>query len=139
MANDSVILRKYLGWCPNAQPYPASQRAGSGAIAIATGSPGDIAHGGATGWIGRNGQVAVAITTGLCLMALTAVLKNLLYVPADILNRDIILYIIIYGGFITASTPVKRQACPGQPARWPLFWCIVIVITTLAIMAVYAL
>jgi hypothetical protein len=132
-------FRKYAGWCPNARALPASQRGMREMGDTGAGSPGDIPAGGVTGWIGRNGQTSVAITAGFCLITLTVVLKNVLLVPAEILNQDIVLYIIIYCGFFTAFTPVKDQVCPDKPERWPLFWCALIVIATLGIIVVYAL
>ncbi len=132
-------FRKYAGWCPNARALPASQRGMKAGGDHGAAGHGGSAAGGITGWIGRNGQVSVAITTGLSLIALTVVLKNVLLVPADILNRDIVLYIIIYCVFFTAFAPVKGQACPDKPERWPLFWCVLSVLMTLAIIAVYSL
>ncbi len=138
-AGDTPFVRKFLGWCPNA---PAAIRKNH-AMAGAGGEPGMYRErppaGGITGWIGHNGHAAVAITTALCLLALAAVLKNILLVPPDTLNRDMVLYIILYGGYITSFTPVKGQACPERPERWPLFWCAVSVAMTIAIIIVYAL
>jgi hypothetical protein len=133
------IFRHYLGWCPNLPAIRSSQRDMRGMEEETGLSRGDRPAGGINGWIGRNGQASVAITTGLCLIALTVILKNVLLVPADTLNRDIILYIIIYCGFVTVFTPVKDHACPEMPGRWPLVWCAVSVIMTLAIIGFYAL
>jgi hypothetical protein len=107
--------------------------------ATGSGSPDDGNGGDAAGWIGRNGQAAVAITASVCLVALTAVLKNVLIVPAAQLNQEIVLYIIIYSGFIMSFMSVKNQANPAMPGRWPLVWCAAVVIATLGIIAVYAL
>ncbi len=131
------IVRRYLGWCPNAHAFPAPQR--SVKAMEESGTSGDSPGGGIPGWIGRHGHAAVAITASLCLIALTVVLKNVILVPAAELNRDIVLYIIIYSGFIMSFLPVKDQANPEMPGRWPLVWCAVVVIATLAIIAVYAL
>lgn len=43
-----------------------------------------------------NGQTKVSIVAGACLFRLVVVLKNILPVPADILSRDILVYIVIY-------------------------------------------
>lgn len=137
--SESVFFRKYLGWCPNAPGLRPQQREMKGIEEETVVSRGAPSGGGVTGWIGRNGQAAVAITTGLCLIALAAVLKNILLVPAEILNRIMVLYISIYCGYLVSFTPVKGQACPNMPERWPLFWCAVSVLMTLAIIAVYSL
>ncbi len=45
----------------------------------------------------------VSIVAGISLLGLVVVLKNVLHVPADILSRDIIVYIIIYWTFTSSS------------------------------------
>ncbi len=139
MAEVAENIRRHLGWCPNASTFPAQQKSRKSIGETGTVSPGDIPAGGITDWIGRHGHASVAITAGLCLFALAVVLKNVLLVPADVLNRDMVLYIILYSGFITCFLPVRDQADPRMPGRWPLVWCVVAVIITLAILAVYAL
>jgi hypothetical protein len=137
--SDTTLFRKYLGWCPNAPAYRPPQGGMAEIDAKTVVREGVPPAGGATGWIGRNGQAAVAITTGLCLIVLTVVLKNVLLVPPDTLNRDIVLYIILYSGYIVSFTPFRGQACPKSPERWPLSWCAMSVLMTLAIIAVYSL
>ncbi|MDD1716458.1 MAG: hypothetical protein LUQ01_05615 [Methanolinea sp.] len=138
MVHMTEVVRRHLGWCPNARAFPAPQKDMERVADTGSGSPGDIPAGGVTGWIGRHGQTSVAITAGLCLFALAVVLKNILVVPADVLNRDMVLYIILYSGFIACFLPVKDQADPGMPGRWPLVWCAVAIVMTLAIIAVYS-
>lgn len=139
--SESVFFRKYLGWCPNAPALRSQQREMKGIDEEAVVRRGTLpaGAGGVAGWIGRNGQATVAVTTGLCLIALAVVLKNILFMPAEVLNRDMVLYIILYCGYITSFTPFKGQACPDMPERWPLFWCAVSVAMTLAIIVVYAM
>jgi hypothetical protein len=87
-------------------------------------------------------KAKVAVVTAACLIGLTVVLKNVLNIPADVLSRDIIVYIIIYLGFIFVlnfqeeapqETTTRRRAYDS-----PWFWSAVIIGMTLAILAVYA-
>ena len=85
-----------------------------------------------------NDQTIVSIVTGICLISLVIVLKNILLTPPDILSRDFIIYIIVYIGFIsTLSTKDKTEKKFKYDT--PLFWSVLIVLITLAIIAVYAL
>jgi hypothetical protein len=63
------------------------------------------------------------------------VLKNILLVPADILSRDILVYIIIYWAFTVFSLPGKEEAKKSKYDN-PLYWSLLI---TLAIIVVYAI
>lgn len=85
----------------------------------------------------RNGRILVPLTAGICLVFLAVVLKNILLVPAAQLSSDLILYIILYMGFIV-SFPFTGSTDTG-PADRTLLWAGIIVIVTLAIIAVYAL
>lgn len=80
----------------------------------------------------------VAITASVCLVVLVAAMKNVLMVPQDILLRDTMIYIIVYLGFLTMSfrTDATREET-GAVA--PFLWDALIVVITLAIIAVYAL
>ena len=49
----------------------------------------------------------VSIVAGVCLFMLVVVLKNVLFVPADILSRDILIYIVIYWAF--TFFPLKKE------------------------------
>ncbi len=44
-------------------------------------------------------DVKISLVTAACLIALVAVLKNVIMVPAERLSSDVIIYIIIYMGF----------------------------------------
>ncbi|GAI24464.1 unnamed protein product [marine sediment metagenome] len=85
-----------------------------------------------------NDQTIVSIVTGICLIGLVVVLKTILMISAEVLSRDIIIYIIIYVGFIT-SLSAKNKTAKRFKYDTPLFWSILIVLITLAIIAVYAL
>lgn len=85
-----------------------------------------------------NDQTIVSIVTGICLIGLVTVLKTILMIPADVLSRDVIIHIIIYIGFIT-SLSAKKKTAKRFKHDTPLFWSILIVLITLAIIAVYAL
>ncbi|MCJ7491292.1 MAG: hypothetical protein MUP15_03955 [Dehalococcoidia bacterium] len=83
-------------------------------------------------------ETKVACVSALCLIALTIVLKNVLHVPAAVLSRDIIVFIIIYSGFwLLPSISARRE----KKSRFetPLFWGLMIAAVTLAIIAVYAI
>jgi len=80
----------------------------------------------------------VSIVAGICLFGLVVVLKNVLLVPADILSRDILVYIIIYWAFTIFSLPAKEE---GKKSKYdnPLYWSLFIILITLAIIVVYAM
>jgi len=81
-------------------------------------------------------QSKVALVSAFCLIALTVILKNVINIPAETLSNDIILYIIIYSGF-GIFTPIQKAEKKRSKYDSPLFWSIVIVLITLAIIAVY--
>ena len=85
----------------------------------------------------RNGRVIVPFTAGLCLLLLAMVLKNVLLVPAAQLSSDIILYIIIYTGFIV-SYGFTDDAEAGLFTR-TLLWTGAAILMTIGIIAVYAI
>jgi len=85
----------------------------------------------------RNGRVIVPLTAGLCLILLAMVLKNILLVPAQQLSSDMILFIIIYTGFIV-TFPLTDDTADGSPGR-TLFWTGMIILAMFAIIAVYAI
>ena len=85
-----------------------------------------------------NDQTIISIVTGICLIGLTVVLKSVLLISPDVLSRHIIIHIIIYVGFIT-SLSAKNKTAKKFKYDTPLFWSILIVLITLAIIAVYAL
>jgi len=80
-------------------------------------------------------QTKVSIFSAACLLGLVVVLKNFLRVPAEILLRDIVLYIIYFSAFSIVFPSLEEKS------KWnkPLYWYLVIIITTVAIIAVYAL
>ena len=87
-------------------------------------------------------KAMVGIVAGICMMGLIVVLKNVLQISADILSRDMIIYVIVYFGFITAVNFTKETP-PGQDAPKiapdnPWLWSAIAVVVTLAIIAVYA-
>jgi predicted membrane-bound dolichyl-phosphate-mannose-protein mannosyltransferase len=84
-----------------------------------------------------NNQVIVAIVTGVCLIGLIAILKNILLISSETLSSHVIIYIIVYIGFTTSYLAIDKTTKSFY--NTPLFWSIIIVITTLAIIAVYAL
>jgi hypothetical protein len=82
-------------------------------------------------------EVKVASVSAVCFMALVVVLKNVLHVPAEQLSRDIIVFTIIYSVFWMIPWLSARR----EKKSWfdgALFWSLLIVAITLAIIAVYA-
>ncbi|MFA4861253.1 hypothetical protein [Methanoregula sp.] len=84
-----------------------------------------------------NGRLLVPLTAGICLILLTVVLKNVLLVPAEQLSSTMILYIIIYMGFIV-SYPFADKETSGSSTRTVL-WMGACILMTLGIIAVYAI
>jgi hypothetical protein len=85
----------------------------------------------------RNGRIAVPLTAGICLVLLAVILKNVLWVPAAQLSSDMLLYIIIYTGFII-SFPLAGDTGTFTTKRTAL-WSGIIILVTLGIIAVYAI
>jgi hypothetical protein len=80
----------------------------------------------------------VSIVAGICLFGLMVVLKNVLLVQADILSRDILVYIIIYWAFTVFPKSAKDDVKKSKYDK-PLYWSLLIILITLAIIAVYAM
>jgi hypothetical protein len=87
-------------------------------------------------------KAMVGIVAAICMMGLIVVLKNVLSISADVLTRDMIIYVVVYFGFITAvnfteETPSGQDA-PKKASDNPWVWSAIAVIVTFAIIAVYA-
>jgi hypothetical protein len=82
-------------------------------------------------------EVKVASVSAICLLSLVVVLKNVLDVSATVLSRDLIIFIIVYSGFwmIPALNAAREKRSRFER---PLFWGLMIVAVTAAIIAVYA-
>jgi hypothetical protein len=87
-------------------------------------------------------KAMVGIVAAICMMGLVAVLRNVLQVPAEVLSRDMIVYILVYFGFITAVNFTEEVPVnPGTPGRVydnPWAWSALAAGITFAIIAVYA-
>jgi hypothetical protein len=79
-------------------------------------------------------HVRISIVAAACLLVLAITLKNILNIPAETLSRDIILYIFIYSLF--GVLPSLKEEPKYDNAK---YWYLSIIITTLAIIGVYAL
>jgi hypothetical protein len=77
----------------------------------------------------------VSIVAGICLFGLVVVLKNVLMVPADILSRDIIIYIVIYWAFTVFPQSEKKGAKKSRYGK-PLYWSLFIILITLAVIGI---
>lgn len=84
----------------------------------------------------QNGKVIVSVTAGVCLLLLTIIMKNILHVPAEQLSSDIVIYIIIYMGFVI-SFPFLDET-ERIPLSRTMVWVFIIVMVTLAIIGIYA-
>lgn len=79
----------------------------------------------------------VILTASICLVALVIVLKNVLLVPTAFLMRDSVIYIVIYLSFIFVSFKTDDTEETSERIN-PLFWDVLVVLITIAIIAVYA-
>ena len=84
-----------------------------------------------------NAKDKVSIVAGICLFGLVVVLKNVLLVPADILSRDIFIYIIIYWAFTVFPQALKENKKSKYDRL--LYWSLLIILITFAIIVVYAM
>jgi hypothetical protein len=88
-------------------------------------------------------KAMVGMVAGICMMGLIVVLKNVLSISADVLSRDMIIYVIVYFGFITAVNFTEEvptgQDAPKKTSDNPWVWSAIAVVVTIAIIAVYAL
>ncbi len=82
-------------------------------------------------------QTHVSLVAGMCLLALVVMLKNVVQVPAEILSRDVVLYIIVYWslGFF----PSQQVLADHSRLDRPLVWDALLVVITAAIIGVYVL
>jgi hypothetical protein len=85
-----------------------------------------------------NNQTIVSIVAAACLFGLVVVLKNLLRVPGDTLSRDVLLHIIIYSTF-GILYPGKSEEATKSRLDNPLYWSLLVVLVTVAIIIMYAL
>ena len=83
-------------------------------------------------------QTKIASVSAACLIALTVVLKNVVQVPADVLSRDIIIYIVIYPVFwMLPALDARREKKSRLDGALP--WSLLIVAITAAIITLYAI
>ena len=83
-------------------------------------------------------ETKIASVSAVCLMALAVVLKNVVQVPATVLSRDFIIYIVIYNFFwMLPALDASRE----KKSRFdrPLLLSLLILAITAAIIAVYAI
>ncbi len=89
-------------------------------------------------------KAKVAVVIAACLIGLVIVLKNVLLVPADVLSQDVIWYIIIYGVFFVTINFTTEEDAPKEGSKSrkaydsPWVWSAVIIVVTVAIIALYA-
>ncbi len=82
-------------------------------------------------------QTRVSLVAGACLLALIVILKNVVGVPAEVLTRDMLLYIILY--WALSLSPGQAPVVKRSSLDRPLYWVILLVLVTAAMVAVYVL
>ncbi len=82
-------------------------------------------------------QTKMSFVTGACLLGLVVALKNVVHVPAEVISRDVVLYIIVY--WTLGMYPGSRAAASRSRFDRPLVWGLLLVLMTAAIICVYAL
>ena len=82
-------------------------------------------------------QAKIASVSGLCLMGLIIVLKNVVHVSPEVLSRDIIVYIPFYLFCGWFPSIYDRRVKKSNLDR-PLVWSLVILAVTFGIITVYA-
>lgn len=131
-------IKKIMGWCPNANDF-ATKR-------VVYVLPSDEESG--KDKEEKNGQnkikkisdqTKVSIVTAVCLLGLTAVLKNILHVPADVLSDEIIIYIIIYSMYATSYYIYYPAKAKKSNYDTPLIGSLIIILITIAIIVVHLL
>ena len=87
-------------------------------------------------------KAVVGIVAALCMIGLIIVLENLLKVPADTISRDMIVYVVVYFGFISGVNFTKEGDGESGGRRLvldsPWTWSAIAFGITLVIIAVYA-
>ncbi len=82
-------------------------------------------------------KTKVSIVATVCLLGLVVALKNILGVSAEVLSGDIVLFILIYS---TLSILYPEPSADKRVSTLdkPLYWSLLIVLVTAAIIIVYA-
>ncbi len=83
-------------------------------------------------------KTKVSIVTAVCLLGLVVALKNILGVSAEVLSRDVVLFILIYTTFSIIYPEPDADARVSTLDR-PMYWSLLIVLVTVAIILVYAI
>ncbi len=83
-------------------------------------------------------QTKVSTVAASCLLAVVVVLKDIFRVPAEVLAREVIFYIIAYSTFSILYSARNAEAKASRRDN-PRYWIAVIVLTTLAIIALHIL
>ncbi len=131
-------IKKMMGWCPNSNGF-ATKR-------VMVTLPSDEGYG--TDKEEKSGQnkikkisdqAKVSVVTAVCLLGLTAVLKNALHVPADVLSDEIIFYILSYSIYATSYYIYYPPEAKRSKYDTPLIGSLVIVLITIAIIVIHLL
>ncbi len=65
-------------------------------------------------------RAMVGIVAAVCMMGLIVVLRNILSISADVLSRDMIIYVVVYFGFITAVNIAEELPGDRMPRGRPM-------------------
>ncbi len=82
-------------------------------------------------------KTKVSIVTAVCLVGLVVALKNLVGVSAEVLSKDVVLFILVYSAF-SVLYPEPSTGTRASALDKPLFWSLLIILVTAAIIIVYA-
>ncbi|MGB8648297.1 MAG: hypothetical protein WCF84_23880 [Anaerolineae bacterium] len=81
-------------------------------------------------------RMKASLVSAVCLVGLVIALRNVLHVPAEILSRDVVIYILIYSVF-SILYPTQREEFRKQTFNRPLYWSLALGVMTLAIVFLY--
>ena len=83
-------------------------------------------------------RTQLSLVVAACLLGLVIALKNVVGVSAEVLSRDYIIYAVIYIGF-ALFVPVQEAGQKAVGLHGALLPGLVVVLTTVAIVAFYAI
>lgn len=82
-------------------------------------------------------KTKVSIVAVVCLLGLVVALKNIIGVTAEVLSRDVVLFILVYSAF-SILYPEKGADTRVSMFDKPLYWSLLIGLITLVIILAYA-
>lgn len=83
-------------------------------------------------------KTKVSIVAAVCLLGLVVALKNIIGVSAEVLSRDVVLFILVYSAF-SILYPETGANTRVSTFDKPLYWSLLIGLITLGIILAYAI